>query len=112
MWLIFAKMRKMLNEEEKDFLRFWEARRLNRKKSVRQWMLGLPMGLLIAIPILLNFGSGWNKRATMVAGTQFNPLVLVLAIVLIIWFTAFFYRQHQWDQFEQRYQELKAREGK
>lgn len=100
----------MLSPEEKRFLAYWEANRDNRKKLFRQWLVGIPVGLAIAIPILINYFSGWDKRATMVAGAQFNPLVLLVAVLLIISFTAIFYKQHQWDQLEQRYRELKARE--
>ena len=100
----------MLTSEEKAFLVFWEANRLRRKKVFRQWLVGIPIGLLIAIPILINFAAGWYKRAAMVAGAEFNPLVLLVALVLIVSFTAIFYKQHQWDQLEQRYHELKAKD--
>ncbi|ULQ54426.1 hypothetical protein [Flavihumibacter fluvii] len=102
----------MLTNEEKEFLIYWEANRTSRKKVFRQWLVGIPMGLLIGIPILLNYISGWDKRATMVAGSQFNPLVLLFALVVIVSFTAIFYKQHQWDQLEQRYREIKAKEEK
>lgn len=41
---------------------------------------------------------------------EFNPLVLLIALLLIVAFTAIFYQKHQWDQYEQRYRELLARE--
>jgi integral membrane sensor domain MASE1 len=100
----------MLTKEEKEFLTFWEANRDSRKKVFRQWLVGIPMGLLIAIPILVNYATGWYTRAAMIAGAEFNPLVLLLALVLIVSFTAIFYKQHQWDQLEQRYREIKAKE--
>jgi membrane protein YdbS with pleckstrin-like domain len=99
----------MLTTKEKAFLVYWEANRNSRKKLHKQWLVGIPVGLCIAIPIFINYTSGWYKRATMVAGTQFNPLVLIVALVLIISFAAIFYKQHQWDQLEQRYRELKAK---
>ncbi len=100
----------MLTKEEKAFLVYWEANRTSRKKVFRQWLVGIPAGLLIAIPILINYATGWYKRAAMVAGAEFNPLVLLVALVLIVSFTAIFYKQHQWDQLEQRYRELKAKD--
>jgi integral membrane sensor domain MASE1 len=100
----------MLTKEEKDFLVYWEANRTSRKKVFRQWLVGIPAGLLIAIPIVINYATGWYKRAAMVAGAEFNPLVLLVALVLIVSFTAIFYKQHQWDQLEQRYRELKAKD--
>jgi hypothetical protein len=100
----------MLSKEENDFIRFWEANRLRRKKTVRQFLLGIPAGLLIVIPIVINFVSGWYKRANMEANSQdFNPGVLLVALLLIVGFTAIFWQRHQWDQYEQRYRELLAR---
>ena len=40
---------------------------------------------------------------------DFNPMVLFVALLLIVGFTAIFYQRHKWDQYEQRYQELQAR---
>jgi|ERR1700722_6434567 hypothetical protein len=100
----------MLTPQEKDFVRYWEANRLRRKKVVRQFLVGIPIGLLFVIPIAINFGSGWYKRADMEAKSEdFNPMVLLVALLLIVGFTAIFYQRHQWDQYEQRYQELRAR---
>jgi uncharacterized membrane protein len=102
----------MLSKEEKDFIVYWEANRDRRKKVFRQWLIGIPMGMLFGIPVLVSYLSGsWYKRAFMVAGSQFNPLVLLVAVLLIITFTAIFYKQFQWEQHEQKYRELKAREA-
>jgi hypothetical protein len=100
----------MLTQREKDFIRYWEANRLRRKKVVRQFLIGIPMGLVIVIPIVINFSSGWYRRADMEANSpDFNPIVLFLALALIVGFTAIFYQRHQWDQYEQRYRELRTR---
>lgn len=100
----------MLTQREKDFIRYWEANRLSRKKVVRQFLIGIPAGLLLVIPIVINFSSGWYKRADMEAHSpDFNPMVLLVALLLIVAFTAIFYQRHKWDQYEQSYQELRAR---
>jgi hypothetical protein len=100
----------MLTQREKDFIKYWETNRLRRKKTVRQFLIGIPIGLLFVIPIGINFASGWYKRAQMEAENgEFNPMVLMIALLLIIAFTAIFYQKHQWDQLEQRYRELLAR---
>jgi hypothetical protein len=100
----------MLTQEEKAFIRYWEQNRDRQKKIFRQFLVGIPVGLLFVIPIAINFCSGWYKRAAMEAGSpDFNPLVLIIALLLIVAFTAIFYRQHKWDQYEQRYRELIAR---
>jgi len=103
----------MLTQEEKNFLHYWENNRSRQKKIFRQFLVGIPIGLLFVIPIVINFKSGWDKRAQMEANSyNFNPLVLVVALLLIVGFTAIFYRQHRWDQYEQRYKELLAKRAK
>src|ERR1700759_3424650 len=103
----------MLSKEESDFIRYWEANRLRRKKAVRQFLLGIPAGFLIGIPIFGNLVSGWYKRANMEANSQdFNPAVLLVALLLIVGFTAIFWQRHKWDQYEQRYRELLARRSR
>ena len=99
----------MLTKEEKDFIRYWEENRLRRKKLFRQLLVGIPAGLLIVVPIVINLESGWYKRATMEANSSdFNPMVLLVALLLIVGFSAIFWQRHQWDQYEQRYRELLA----
>ncbi|ULQ57937.1 hypothetical protein KJS94_06955 [Flavihumibacter rivuli] len=101
----------MLTEEEKKFLDYWERNRDRQKQWWRQWLVGLPIGLAIAVPIFLNYLSGWYKRATMIASSQFNPMVLIVAVLIIISFVSIFYKKYQWEQWDQRYRELKARES-
>jgi surface polysaccharide O-acyltransferase-like enzyme len=101
----------MLTPEEKDFVRYWEQNRDRRKKTFRQFLVGIPIGLLFVIPIVISLKSGWDKRAVMEANSpEFNPLVLLVALLVIVAFTAIFYQQHKWDQYEQRYRELLAKE--
>jgi hypothetical protein len=103
----------MLSKEENAFILYWEQNRLRRKKVVRQFLLGIPAGLLIVIPIAINFTSGWYKRADIEANSQeFNPMVLMVALLLIVGFTAIFWQRHKWDQYEQRYQELLNRRAR
>ena len=103
----------MLSKEERDFIHYWEQNRLRRKKTVRQFLLGIPIGLLFVIPIVINFTSGWYKRADTEANSQdFDPRVLFVALLLIVGFIAIFYQRHKWDQYEQRYRELLGREAR
>ncbi|GAO44338.1 hypothetical protein [Flavihumibacter petaseus] len=104
-------MKHMFTDDEKRFMAYWEQNRDKQKKVFRQWLVGLPMGLVIVIPIVISYVTGWHKRAVMVAGSQFNPMVLIIALLAIVTFTAIFYKQHQWDQYDQKYRELKARES-
>lgn len=101
----------MISEREHAFYEYWLRNREKEKKSLRQLWIGIPIGLLFAIPILFGLFSGkyWYKRAEMVANAQTSPMVLVVAILIITAFMAVFYKKHQWDQKEQFFLELKAR---
>ena len=104
----------MLEEHEKRFIEYWEKKRLTERKTLRQLLVGIPLGLLFAIPILIVLFSGrfWYKRADAAANAQLNPIVLIIAVLLIAAFFAIFYKRQQWESKEQYYKELKAREQK
>jgi hypothetical protein len=103
----------MLTEQEEAFITYWAANREKQKRVFRQFLLGIPLALLFVIPITLNFFSGWYKRATMIRDTpDFNPGVLLLALILIVVFIAIFSRKFRWEQNEQRYLELLAKKKK
>jgi hypothetical protein len=103
----------MLNEEEEAFILYWAANRDKQKRTFRQFLLGIPLALLFVIPIALNFFSGWHKRAAMISNTsEFNPGVLLLALILIVVFIAILSRKLKWEQYEQRYNELLAKKAK
>jgi hypothetical protein len=100
----------MLSKEEEAFIEYWKANRDKQKRTFRQFLLGIPVALLFVVPIALNFFSGWYKRAVMISnGAEFNPGILLLALLLIVVFIAIFSRKFKWDQCEQRYIELLAR---
>lgn len=91
---------------------WWEAHRDSEKRTFRQWLVGLPAGLLLGIAIFLNFSSGWNKQAAYVANASFNPVVLIIATLVIITFVAIFSKRYKWEVNEQKYRELKEKESK
>ncbi len=100
----------MLTPEEKKFMEYWVKDRDRQKKLSRQLLLGIPIGMLFAIPILINFFSGWYQRADMEAhSNDFNPLVLIIALLLIGGFIAIFSKKYQWEMKEQYYKELEAK---
>lgn len=101
-----------MSEEEKRFMLFWEKNRDKERKTWRQLLIGLPLGLIFTLPILLNLFSGWDKRAVMVANTQTDPVVLVIAVLAIASFFAIFSKKHRWDMNEQRYNELSVKREK
>ncbi len=104
----------MLSDDEKRFIIYWEDHRLNEKKTLKQWLVGLPLGLLFGIPIIVNFFSGWYKKAdvdlnSQISSRDFNPLVLIIAFLLIVSFVAIFSKRHKWEMHEQKYKELMAK---
>ena len=103
----------MLTQDEKDFMDYWERNRDRQKKVFKQLLLGIPIGLLFAIPIVISLLSGWDKRAVMIANTSdFNPGILLAALLLIVGFIAIFSRRVKWDNYEQKYQELRAKQAR
>jgi hypothetical protein len=104
----------MLTDDEKRFLAFWEKNRERHGRLSYQLLSGLPLGALFSLPILVNFilGRFWYKRADAVGISQFNPMVLVFAILLISVFIAVFNKKFKWDQNEQKFLELKSREAR
>jgi membrane protein YdbS with pleckstrin-like domain len=102
----------MLTQQEKNFIDYWQRNRDKQKRTFRQLLIGIPIGLLFAIPICINFFSGWYKRASMMSNTtDFNPIVLVIAMIVIISFVAIFSKRHQWDMREQQYRELLSKQS-
>lgn len=100
----------MLTEEEKNFVEYWEYHRLKKRKVLKQLSVGLPLGVVIAAAIFINFFSGWDKRAQMVINSSPSVIiVLLIACLIIVVFITIFSVRHQWDLNEQRYKELLAR---
>ena len=102
-----------MDERERLFVEYLEARRLKEKSLLYQVLTGLPIGLLFGIPIILVLFSGrfWYKRADMVANSESSTIILMIAILLIALFVAVIYKRHQWEMKEQQYLEIKARES-
>ena len=102
----------MLTKEEKDFLAYWEANRLHKKRFLRQFSIGLPVGVLLVAAVFVNLLSGWYKKADMIIRSNSSLLATILiALVAIAVFFTIFSSRHKWEQNEQRYQELKAKEN-
>ena len=97
----------MLSPDEERFIEYWATNREREKRTFRQLLYGLPLGLLLGTGIFLSVVTDtWYERADMVANTQMNPNVLIVAILAIAVFTGLFYKKFKWDQNEQTYKEL------
>ncbi len=102
----------MLSKPELDFIAYWQKNR-ERQQSVKyQLLFGLPLGLAISAGIVFMIQSGWYERANMVANGKSTPIVLIVAIISITIFCGFFYKKFQWEQKEQQYLELLAKQKK
>lgn len=104
----------MLTEREKQFMAYWKQNRLKEKKVFRQLLIGLPLGLLFAVPVILNFSSGWYKRANMWArghADDNTATVVIIAGLFILVFVAIFSKRHRWEMNEQSYLELESKEA-
>ena len=103
----------MLTANEEHFIDYWKNNRDKEKKLFRQLVFGLPLGLLIGVGIMISLVTDkWYKRADMIANTQMNPTVLIVAILSIAVFTGLFYKKFKWDQNEQLYKELLLKKKK
>ena len=91
---------------------WWAERRDREKRTFRQLLVGLPLGLIFALPIILNFLASrfWYRRAEAVGNSQFSPVVLIVAVLAIAGFMAIMNKKFKWEQNEQIYLSLKARE--
>jgi uncharacterized membrane protein (DUF106 family) len=102
----------MLTKKEIAFIEYWEKAKNRQKKLIYQLAVGLPVGLLFGIFIIMNFYSGWYKRAEMIANSRFNPMILYVAVIIIAVFFAIFSKKFQYEQLDQKYRELLAKKAK
>jgi len=102
----------MLNEEEQNFIGYWEQNRLHKKRFLWKLAAGLPLALLLSATILINYFSGWYQRAEMrMRVNSSGVLVVLVALILIVVFVIIFSSRHRWDMNEQRYKELLSKKN-
>ncbi len=101
----------LYTEDEIKFIEYWKENRDYQATIKYQLLFGLPIGLLFSLPIVVNFllGRLWYKRADAVGLSQFNPAVLIIAVMVISIFIAIVNRRFRWEKLEQQYLELLAR---
>jgi len=102
-----------LTPDERRFMEWWERDRHKYERRSRQLWLGLPIGVTFSIPIRINFFAGkfWYRRADAVGSSQFNPAVLIVAVLIIGGFMGYISRRFKWEQYEARYLELSGKTG-
>lgn len=100
----------MLTNQEKDFIDFWAKNRIAQKTSIRPFLIGLSAGLLFGLVVVAVLYSGWYTRANMQANSKLNGFVFFGGILLVSFFMAYLYRSFSWENREQQYKELLAKQ--
>ncbi len=100
----------MLSEKEKAFLDYWRANREKKRKTTTRLREGLQPGVLFALPVIVLLIAVWvlfPDWYMKISKTTSSALVaVVVALVLVVAFYAFFKTQHDWEKQEQQYREL------
>ena len=99
----------MITDQEKLFIDYWEKNRDKQKKSLYQLALGLPLGLVFALPILLSIiFHDWYKNMEYISNSEVT--VIMMAVLAIAVFYALFRMKFKWEMNDQLYKELKFKE--
>lgn len=98
-----------MNREDQQFMEYWEACGESEKKSPKPLLIGFSSGLVFGVATLVSLFSGWDKRAGMVANSRLNMGLLLLIILVVAVFIAYFYRIYRWERNEEHYQSLLAK---
>lgn len=104
----------MLSEKDRAFMAHWELVRERESGFLRKLLSGLPMALLFALPVLLTvvavkmFLPEYETRISKVPVSAY--VIVVMAVLLIALFYAYFRMHHRWEENEQYYKLLKQRQ--
>lgn len=103
----------MLSEKEVEFIKQWEATRVQQSKFFSKFRNGLPMAVLFTSPIIVSIAlvyflsPDWYTKISQSAN---GSLISIMASIIIIVFFFSYARMHfKWEMNEQLYQELKAK---
>lgn len=97
-----------LSQADKEFISFWEKERDRRKKWSYLLFHNLRMGTLFGAPIAIFFMAEAPRHRSLITHTDLT--IIMICIVLIIVFYAFFRGYSKWDKSNSRYEILKMRE--
>ena len=99
----------MITHQEQLFLDYWSRNRDKQKRSFYQLLIGLPVGLIFALPILVSvIFHDWYKQMIFISGSQIT--VIMMGVIGIAVFFALFRMKFKWEQNEQLYKELKCKQ--
>jgi heme/copper-type cytochrome/quinol oxidase subunit 4 len=106
----------MLTQKELEFLQHWEQVREAEGRFSRKLTSGLPMALLFGLPILLSvvavkiFLPEYAMRISKAGAGVL--MIVVIAVVLIGVFFAYFRMHLRWEENEQVYNSLKLKQNR
>jgi len=101
----------MITDQEQLFINYWEANRDKQKQIFYQLAVGLPLGLVFALPVLLSvIFHDWYKRMVFISSSQVT--IILITVLGIAVFFALFRMKFKWEENEQRYKELKFKQSK
>lgn len=101
----------MITEQEQLFINYWELNRSKQKKAVYKLAIGLPVGLIFALPVLLTvIFHDWYKRMIFISSSQM--IIILFTVLGVAVFFAFFRMKFKWEENEQQYKELKFKQTK
>ena len=95
-----------MEQRDKDFIKYWETKRLGNKNNPLLFVKGFSIGLFIGGLCVIMLGMEWYQRANMVANSKMNPFILFIAIIVLASGLAILFNNFKWEQNEQYYQEL------
>lgn len=104
----------MISEKDKAFLEYWDKVKEHENTFASKVSRGLPMAFLFALPIVLSviavriFAPDWYMKMSSTSPGAF--VTIMIAMVTIIVFYAYFRMQYKWEMNEQLYQEIKSKQ--
>jgi len=102
---------KMITDQEQLFINYWQLNRDKQKKAFYRLAIGLPVGLIFALPVLLTvIFHDWYKRMIFISSSQI--IIILFAVLGIAVFFALFRMKFKWEENEQRYKELMFKQNK
>jgi hypothetical protein len=122
----------MLTEKDRQFIERWERVREVEGTFKHKFLSGLPMAMMFGLPVLLFFGvvkiffPSWFTTATHKPNDVIVPemtdkfmklssgdvLMVVIAVLIVVFFFAYFRMHYKWEMNEQLYRELLSKEKK
>lgn len=93
---------------EKEFMMYWENQRKKERKVLRKILWGVPTGIIFSSVILINIMSGWDKQVYKIPMSLF--VLIIIGLIALALFTAFFKMQIDWQRKEQYYLHLQQKQ--